>query len=98
MAVNAGPAQDTERMIRELGALVLDIQAQGDLAAERWLNNEKESYSRNIIENTGPSITCPSCKTIMKEALNFCEKCGSPLKSDPVAAAPVGSQTNTMFD
>lgn len=35
-AAVAGPGPDAERLFTELGALILDLQAEGDLAVERW--------------------------------------------------------------
>ncbi len=35
-ALNAEPAKDTEQMLSELGALVLDIQKLGDFGVEKW--------------------------------------------------------------
>jgi len=35
-ALTAEPAEDSERVIAELGSLVLDIQKMGDLAIDRW--------------------------------------------------------------
>ncbi len=35
-ALTAEPAQDSEKVVSELGALILDIQKMGDLAIEKW--------------------------------------------------------------
>jgi hypothetical protein len=35
-ALNAEPAKDTEQMLSELGALILDIQKMGDFGVEKW--------------------------------------------------------------
>jgi len=35
-ALEAEPAEDAEQMIRELGALILDIQERGDFGVEKW--------------------------------------------------------------
>ena len=34
----SGPGRNTEQMIREIGALVQDIQVMGDLAIDKWVN------------------------------------------------------------
>lgn len=39
-SVAGEPAADTDRMIRELGALVSDLQTKGDLAIEEWKNRQ----------------------------------------------------------
>ena len=36
MSVIASPAKDTNRMLNEIGALIMDIQTKGDLAIEDW--------------------------------------------------------------
>jgi len=35
-ALEAEPAEDAEQMVKELGALILDIQERGDLGLEKW--------------------------------------------------------------
>ncbi|WP_028778575.1 hypothetical protein [Shimazuella kribbensis] len=44
-----GPEEDTERMMKELGALIQDVQVLGDLAIEKW---SSESLNNNATTNT----------------------------------------------
>jgi hypothetical protein len=37
-SLNAEPAQDADRMLKELGALILDIQMLGDYGIDKWKN------------------------------------------------------------
>lgn len=38
-----GPEQDTEKMMKELGALIQDVQVMGDLAIEKWSSQSNNS-------------------------------------------------------
>jgi hypothetical protein len=35
-SLNAEPAEDAEEMLKELGALILDIQMLGDYGIDKW--------------------------------------------------------------
>jgi hypothetical protein len=35
-SLNAEPAKDAEQMLKELGAVILDIQTMGDYGIEKW--------------------------------------------------------------
>ncbi len=46
-ALTASPAEDSELLIRELGAIVLELQTMGDMAIKRWkVKNSDEESSR----------------------------------------------------
>lgn len=49
----SGPGKHTEQMIREIGALVQDIQVMGDLAIDKWVN--KPISSEPVQPITSPS-------------------------------------------
>ncbi|MCU5379424.1 hypothetical protein OCA08_20015 [Bacillus cereus] len=85
LSVAAGPGKDTIVMIKELGALVLDIQAQGEHAIKNWekpVKQNKEVYrtppksSPQTNENTK---VCVECKKSYGENEQFCGECGGEL-------------------
>lgn len=51
MSVIAGPGRDAAVLVRELGALVLDIQTLGDHALEKWNERPAPAETRGAVQN-----------------------------------------------
>ncbi|AGX06461.1 hypothetical protein B14911_03474 [Bacillus sp. NRRL B-14911] len=64
MSVSAAPGKDTLAMIKEIGALVLDIQAKGEHAAIRWMGSTTKA------ENSKGSKVVKSLKGQQENASN----------------------------
>jgi hypothetical protein len=41
LALEAEPASGADQAVRELGALILDIQQRGEFGVEKWLNSSR---------------------------------------------------------
>lgn len=85
LSVAAGPGRDTVEMIKELGALVLDIQAQGEYAVKRWGSKSESVESKpfsikasQVSRSAQPA--CNNCGTSYSGNEKFCGGCGSSLQ------------------
>lgn len=77
-AIEAEPDKDAEIMIKELGALILDLQHKGDYGIENWLNQSSNSSpSTKKVEIKGDSWICPKCNTKNEILSRYCKECGT---------------------
>ncbi|MCM3546848.1 zinc ribbon domain-containing protein [Priestia megaterium] len=91
LSVAAAPGNDTVVMIKELGALVLDIQAQGEHAKEKWLKLNA-SDKKQTRQHKAPALKCLNCNATYEENEKFCGKCGTSLQTQSQTAADIDTQ------
>ncbi|SHH91860.1 GRAM domain-containing protein [Clostridium grantii] len=74
-ALEADPGRDAEKLIKELGAVIMDIQKLGELACEKWCKSDMST------DNEEPSElnTCAKCNTNNSHSSKYCIKCGNKL-------------------
>lgn len=94
MSVSAAPGKDTLAMIKEIGALVLDIQAKGEHAADRWMNITTKAENSIVAEvqqietkKVLSSQACSNCGNGFERHEKFCGKCGHNLKVQQAAGS-----------
>ena len=77
-AITAEPDIDAETMIKELGALILDLQHKGDYGIENWANQTSTlSNKPRKVEVKGDTWVCPKCKSINDKLSQYCKECGT---------------------
>ncbi|MBD3108848.1 hypothetical protein IEO70_10775 [Bacillus sp. AGMB 02131] len=84
----AGPGRNTEQMIREISALIQDIQIMGDLAIDKWKNSNYED--RPLKKTSGLAPKEPDsesvvpeycrCKTPNVTGAEYCVECGGKIQ------------------
>ena len=95
------PGKHTEVMVRELGALIQDIQVMGDHAIVKWQdvalkeNKFAEIKTPNVVKEqlaaTVEKISETTNKLQEKHAIQYC-RCGAPLSAEDVFCGNCGSK------
>jgi hypothetical protein len=60
-AIVAEPTEETEKMMNEIGAVILDLKTMGDHAIEKWSDSKKNKKTKN--KNQGNTLNKESSKT-----------------------------------
>ena len=82
----AGPGKHTEQMIREIGALIQDIQVMGDLAIEKWATKPIQENATDYEGNT--DYLANTMQTITKTVNAVKEANAKPVTSEKTFTAP----------
>jgi hypothetical protein len=75
-AIEAEPAEEAEVMIKELGALILDLQHMGDYGIEKWIDSSKNVPADKKYDKKGNSWICPKCNAKNDLGILSCKHCG----------------------
>ncbi|MED4139332.1 zinc ribbon domain-containing protein [Priestia megaterium] len=104
----AGPGRHTETMVRELGALIQDIQVMGDHAIEKWNEVElkgkrSEQVSQGEIVRSQLATTVDKTRSKIQEKVSassaafYCQ-CGHPVESNDLFCGNCGSKVTKDND